>query len=163
MTKKMYDEASRTGWKLNPKDHEHRGWTYYKDGKARDDKGKRFSDDSRFSETWLKRNYKRAWNELFIRPTGKLMNRTIGSEFIDYNEKTDKWKLKPYRDNPLGGAHNLASLTIRGVTNVAKNIADRFTYEPGSGKKKTVHDTKQDLKIEKEKITQELINELGGK
>tara|TARA_R100000742_G_C4209718_1_gene36435 strand:+ start:52 stop:504 length:453 start_codon:yes stop_codon:yes gene_type:complete len=72
-----------------------------------------------------------------------------------------------YKDTGVGQMQSLAELTIKGVSNIARNTIDKFTRAPGpvtkDGSQRSVYDTKQDLKIEKDKITQELMNELGVK
>ena len=141
MTKRMFDKTTGTGWKINPKNHEHGGWTYYKDGKPTEG-----GDGSAFSGKWIWDNYKKAWNELLIKPTGKLMNATgIGSEFFSYDRKEDKWGVRPYRENPIGSLHTAGELTIR----AAKALTDKSVYAPGT--MKSVEQNKNDLRIERQK------------
>ena len=52
-----YNKDTRTGWKLNPKDHAHRGWTYYEKDVPTNE------DGTPFSGKWIKDKYKGAWNE----------------------------------------------------------------------------------------------------
>ena len=150
MTKRMFDEATGTGWKINPKNHEHGGWTYYKDHKPTEG-----GDDGSFLSREMAWNtYKKVWNELLIKPTGKLMNATgIGSQFFSYDRKKDEWGVRPYRENPIGSLHTVGELTIR----AAKALADKSVYAPGTAK--TVEQNKNDLRIER----QNKINALKNK
>tara|TARA_R100000152_G_C6775991_1_gene204803 strand:- start:2286 stop:2738 length:453 start_codon:yes stop_codon:yes gene_type:complete len=72
-----------------------------------------------------------------------------------------------YRDTGPGQLQSLAELTIKGVSNMARNTIDRFTPAPGpviKGKKRpSVYDTKQDLRIKKEQKLGELEAKYGGK
>ena len=72
-----------------------------------------------------------------------------------------------YRDTGVGQMQSLAELTIKGVSNMARNTIDRFTPAPGpviKGKKRpSVYDTKQDLRIKKEQKLGELEAKYGGK
>ena len=160
-----YNKETKTGWNLNPKDHDHRGWTYYKDGKITND------DGSPFSGKWIWDKYKGAWNELFIKPTKKLVTkhgaRTLRTGIhltpgiSDFFQR-DSLKLKPYRDNPVGTIHSVGGLAIRGIANKVKDITDNFTYEPET-QGKTVSEIKQGLKIIKDRKTDELESKYGGK
>ena len=71
-----------------------------------------------------------------------------------------------YRDTGVGQMQSLAELTIRGASNIAKNTIDTFTPAPGpvtkDGKQPSVYDTKQDLRIKKEKKIAELKAKYGG-
>ena len=161
-----YDKETKTGWKLNPKDDEHRGWTYYEKGVPTNE------DGTPFSGKWIKEKYGQAWNELLIKPTKKLVTkhgaRTLRAgigvtpglkEFF----QRDSLKLKAYRDNPVGTIHSVGGLAIRGITNKVKDVVDNFTYEPGTQGTKTVGDTKQELKIRKDQKTAELEAKYGAK
>ena len=155
-----YDENTRTGWKLNPKDHEHRGWTYYKKGKARDEEGRRFSDESTFSGKWIGDKYKGAWNELLIKPTKKLITKHGGPALrlgiaatpgLNQFFHRGSLKLKPYRKNPIGTLHTASELLI----DKTKNLIQDHTYEPGTSQGQSVYEAEQaDLKIKKNKVDQ---------
>ena len=84
-----------------------------------------------------KDKYKGAWNELFIKPTKKLVTkhgaRTLKAGIgvtPGLNEffQRDSLKLKAYRDNPVGTIHSVGGLAIRGITNKVKDVVDNFTY-----------------------------------
>jgi len=144
-----YDEKTGTGWKLNPKDDEYRGWTYYKDYKARDKEGVRHSDESKFSTNWIRKN-------LLIRPTKLAIGATPGvKEFFQRNSL----KLKPYRKNPIGMIHTGGEMVVGGLVNKAKEVYEKNTWEPGTSQGKTVFDVKEELKINKQNKVNQLIQE----
>ena len=72
-----------------------------------------------------------------------------------------------YRDTGVGQMQSLAELTIKGISNMARNTIDKFTPAPGpiikGQNRPSVYDTKQDLKIKKEKKLAELEAKYGGK
>ena len=161
-----YNKETGTGWKLNPKDHAHRGWTYYEKDVPTNE------DGTPFSGKWIKDKYKGAWNELLIKPTKKLVTKhganllktgiglTPGvSEFF----QRDSLKLKPYRENPVGTIHSVGGLAIQGIANKAKDITDKHTWEPGTDQTETVFDAKENLRIKKEQKLADLEAKYGGK
>ncbi len=71
-----------------------------------------------------------------------------------------------YRDTGVGQIQSLAELTIKGASNIARNTIDKLTPAPGpvtkDGNQPSVYDTKQDLRIKKEKKLAELEAKYGG-
>ena len=126
-----YDENTKTGWKLNPRDHENRGWTYYKDGVA-------------------------SRQNLLIRPTKLAIAATPGvREFFHRGSL----KLKPYRKNPIGMIHTGSEMLLGGLANKIKDVYEKNTWEPGTSQGKTVFDVKEELKINKQNKVDELIKQ----
>ena len=72
-----------------------------------------------------------------------------------------------YRDTGPGQIQSLAELTIKGASNIARNTIDKLTPAPGpvtkDGNQPSVYDTKQDLRIKKEKKLAELEAKYGAK
>lgn len=72
-----------------------------------------------------------------------------------------------YRRTGVGQMQSLAELTIKGISNIARNTIDRITPSPGpviqGQNRPSVYDTKQDLRIKKEQKLSELDAKYGGK
>ena len=138
-----YNEDTKTGWKLNPKDSEDRGWTYYE------------KDVKKTPGTSLGRALRSGltiMNDYLLTPPSVRKAKKEGTY-----EPT-----MTYRDTLPGQMQTLGELTIGGISNIAKNVIDRVTLAPGT-KGETVHDLKQNLRIIKDQKTAELEAKYGAK
>ena len=137
-----YNEDTKTGWKLNPKDSENRGWTYYEKG-VKKTPGTSLGRVLRSGLTIMD-------DYLFTPPS------------VRKAKKEGTYEPMTYRDTLPGQMQTLGELTIGGISNIAKQVIDKHTFAPGT-KGKTVHDVKQNLKIIKDQKIDELEAKYGAK